>query len=154
MKKWIAVMTVFTLLVSSVPVFAGDSYNDGWLAGQLAGESRSTFWAGLGGFGSGLLFGPVGGAVAIGISAIGTPQPSVDQQMMSLEGKSPEYRQGFFRGYQQKAKSRKFWTTTTWAVVGTLINLGARASKDKSSTGATAGVQSPQIPVVSFGLNF
>lgn len=154
MKKWIAVITLATLLVSSAPVFAGDTFNDGWLAGQMAGQSRGVFFGGLGGFASGLLFGPVGGVVAIGISAIGTPQPPVDLQMMSLEGKSPEYRQGFFQGYGKKAWSKKFWTTTTWATVGTLIRLGAEAAKKKSSEKTTTPALSPQVPVASFVVHF
>ncbi|MCL4515669.1 MAG: hypothetical protein M1379_08820 [Firmicutes bacterium] len=154
MKKWIALVTLATLLVASAPVFAGDTYNDGWLAGQMAGQSRGTFFAGLGGFASGLLFGPVGGAVAIGISAIGAPQPPVDLQMMSLEGKSPEYRQGFFQGYGKRAWSKKFWTTTTWAAVGTLIRLGAEVAKKKSSTTPTTSALPAQAPVVSFGVRF
>ncbi len=126
MRKWILVVTLITLLISSIPVLAEDTYDDGFRAGQEAGESVNTFSAalisGVGAFAGGLLFGEIGATIGFGLGSIGPFQVPAELQK-SLEGKSSEYRKGFLKGYQKKVKSKKLWPGILGGSIGYLTLL-------------------------------
>ena len=126
MKSNCALMLIIALANSG---FAQDlslrGMDDEYQRGKLEGErwandnynSEGWFAAGLGG---GLLLGPIGAGIAIGVSQKGEVYASPDVLENTID-KSNEFRMGFIHGYENRANSKKLNQSILGGVIGTVV---------------------------------
>lgn len=120
MRRILAFALVFSFFAFP-PLCLAEDYSEGLLVGQETARTqvKTTNWF-IGGFAGGFFLGIMGGGAAV-IAAHGSNAAPDYVLQTTLNGKSNDYRRGFFDGYGKVTREKR----VNSALVGSMAGFGA-----------------------------
>ncbi|MDD5264521.1 MAG: hypothetical protein PHU43_06760 [Candidatus Bipolaricaulis sp.] len=111
----VAVVALSAVMLLSWAAAAADGFREGYELGLEEGKKDAPL--------INIVWGIVGGVIAFGIAAFSAPPDPSAMRMQQLEGKSSDYKAGYFEGYAQGRQNMRLLYIGGGAVLPTLLLL-------------------------------
>ncbi len=111
----VAVICLALLTVFSAVTVAADDYRSGYELGKEQGKKDAPI--------INVVWGILGGAIAFGVAAFSTPPDPSAARIQQLEGKSTDYKAGYYEGYGSGRQEMRLLYVGGGAALPTLVFL-------------------------------
>jgi hypothetical protein len=111
----VAAASLALLVVFSTMAAAADGYREGYELGIDQGKKDSPI--------INVIWGLVGGPIAFGVAAFSSPPDPSAARIQQLDGKSSDFKAGYYEGYGQGRQEMRFIYVGSGAMVPSLILL-------------------------------
>ncbi|MDD4903117.1 MAG: hypothetical protein PHV11_01460 [Candidatus Bipolaricaulis sp.] len=109
----VAVVILSALMLFSWAAAAADGYREGYELGSQQGKEDSPM--------INIVWGILGGVIAFGVAAFSTPPDPSAARLQQLEGKSADYKAGYFEGYSQARQQSRVLYVGGGALLPTIV---------------------------------